>query len=581
VRTADGLWHVVQDLTDAPAGSGYALLNRSVTARVATDVLRRTPVASLARFPALLRASLAAMSPEASPRTVLFSGGIDHPSYIEHSYLAVQLGVHLVEGADLVVRQGRVWLRTLDGLEPVDVVYRRLEDERSDPLEVGALGSVGVPGLMAASRSGGVALANAHGSGVIEDRDLAPLWPAAARHLTGTDLRLPQLDGARPPFATTPVYANGEIAAGEVVLRLAATHDGVHASVMPGGSARVLAPGDDPMLPTAASAKDAWVLGRTLSPVVVAPLPQVDFGRSVPTRAADALYWTNRCAERAEAMARTVRVIASRLEQDPGLAGLDGGRWTDRMCHVARSIRRMALDHSVGSDIEQMQQELRHTGDAIAAEIGSLLTEATTVREYFSVTTGRVLERLARLRSSLQHGAAGVDDLDALLADFAAFAGLWNESTVRGPAWRLGDTGRRIERVLVVLDLVEAGLGGGSADVTVDAMVIEVLLAANESLVAYRRRYRSDVEPEAALSLLVSDVANPRSLAASIERLATHAEDADWSTGRDLTAAAADALSLDLVDLVPTVRTIIGDLARAVVARWFAAPVNPRPVVRL
>ena len=183
MRTADGVWRVVQDFADAPPGIGYASLDRSVMSRTSAELLASSGIASLARFPGQLRRALAASSPVPSPRTVLFSGGIDHPSYIDHSYLAAQLGVHLVEGADLVVRQGRLWLRTLDGLEPIDVVYRRLEDPDIDPLEAGAIrmpGAVGIPGLLLAARNGGVTLANAHGAGVVEDTALSPLWPAVA-----------------------------------------------------------------------------------------------------------------------------------------------------------------------------------------------------------------------------------------------------------------------------------------------------------------------------------------------------------------------------------------------------------------
>ena len=584
VRDASGAWCVVQDLTDAPPGIGYALLDRAVMSRAAADVMTRGGIASLARFPALLRRALAATSAEPSPRTVLFSGGIDHPSYIDHSYLAVQLGVHLVEGADLVVRQRRVWLRTLDGLEPVDVIHRRLEDAGIDPLEVGALGAVGVPGLLLAARNGGVALANAHGSGVIEDPELARWWPAAVRHLTGTDLRIGPLAGS-PELATTPSFTDGSVVAGRAVLRLFACHDGVQASVLPGGTGRVLAPGDDPTLPTAAAAKDVWVVGSALTPPVVAPLPQVDFARSVPTRAADALFWTNRAAERAEAMARTVRVINARIEEDPGIVALDGGRWCARVARVAAGIRRASLSPAVlpapgAVDLDDLRAELAVTVAALTSEVGSLLTEATTVREYLSVTTGRVLERMARLRSTLQQDAAGVDALDALLADFAAFAGLWNESTVRGPAWRLGDAGRRIERALVVLDLVEAGFTEDDGDPAVDGLVIEILLAADESLVAYRRRHRSDVEPSAALALLTRDPSNPRSLAACLERLAQHAGEADWEDGVRLARAAQYALGLPVPELVPTIRGHVLDARRALVERWFAAPVNPIPVVR-
>jgi uncharacterized circularly permuted ATP-grasp superfamily protein/uncharacterized alpha-E superfamily protein len=607
VRDADGGWRVVQDFADAPPGVGYALLDRSVMSRTSAELLASAGIASLARFPGQLRRALAASSPVPSPRTVLFSGGIDHPSYIDHSYLAVQLGVHLVEGPDLVVRGGRLWLRTLDGLEPIDVVYRRLEDPDIDPLEAGAIrtrSALGIPGLLLAARAGGITLANAHGSGVVEDRLLSHLWPAAGRHLSGVELRLPQLDGDRPQLATTPLFDGSRIRAGEVVVRMFAIHDGRTASVMPGGSGRVLAPGDHPALPTACVAKDVWVVGTTLTPFIAAALPQVDFARSVPTRAADALFWTNRACERAEAMARTIGAISSRMEQDPGLVSLDGGGWSIRTQRMTRAIRRAggpAIDDSaaggltgelahglVGELAHGLVGELAHglvgelalTADAIATEIGVLLTEATTVREYLPVTAGRVLERLSNTRAVLQRRAAAVDDLDALLADFAALAGLWNESTVRGPAWRLGDAGRRIERSLVVLDLVESGFSTSpDRDDPVEAAVLEVILAANDSLVAYRRRHRSDVEPDAAFALLMCDDTNPRSVAASIERLGQHAAEAEWPEGIAIAAAARLALSLPRAELMVSVRGLIVDAGNKLVERWFATPVSPIVVV--
>jgi uncharacterized circularly permuted ATP-grasp superfamily protein/uncharacterized alpha-E superfamily protein len=584
-RLADGSWRVVQDFTDAPPGLGYALLDRSVMSRVASDVLGDGGVASLARFPGLLRQALASTSPITSPRTVLFTGGIDHPSYIDHSYLAVQLGVHLVEGADLVVRQRRLWLRTLDGEEPVDVVYRRLEDPGLDPLEVGASGSVGVPGLLLAARSGGVALANAHGAGVIEEPGLARWWERAHLQLTGSDLRLLLIDDPGAELAVSPVHTEMGVAPGSVVLRMFAVHDGRSAAVLPGGSGRVLAPGDDPANPTACAVKDVWVIGRTLAPVVAMPLPQVDFGGSVPTRAAAALYWMNRSAERAESMARIIRVISSRLEQDPGVAGLGGGRWVERMQNVARSARRWVGGQSDLPGIDALYDELARTGDAVAFEIGALLTEATTVREYLSVTTGRVLERLARGRSSLQRHVAAVDDLDAILTDLAALVGLWNESTVRGPAWRLGDLARRLERASVVLDLVQTAYDApsefaGSDEQQVDALAIEVLLASNESLVAYRRRHRSDVEFGAAAALLLRDATNPRSLAACLDTIESHTNDAGWADGARLAAQAKGALHLEAPDLIAAVRPLLEQIGTGAVARWFASPVNPVVVHR-
>ncbi|MAT07160.1 MAG: hypothetical protein CL424_19180 [Acidimicrobiaceae bacterium] len=594
VLDASGMWWHVRDLVDAPPGLGYALLDRSVMSRVLPDLTGRADVVSLARFPTRLLRALSATSDEDSPRTVVFSAGIDHPSYVDHSYLAVQLGVNLVEGADLVVRQRKVWLRTLDGLEPVDVLYRRVEDQRLDPLALAAEGSVGVPGLLLAQRAGGVALANAHGAGVLEDPTVRPFVRAAIDRLAPMTQTLPEFDGSADSFSTVPL-APGTIAPdverAASVVRLFAVHDGERVHVLPGGTGRVLAPGDDPAEPTACVAKDVWVLGWSPPPVVAPPrLPQVDFGRSVPTRAADALYWTNRAAERAEAMARTMRVVSARIEQDPGLASMSGGAWCERMGAMIDRVMRHPAPDSI-SDASALADRLSDVGDGVAAEIGVLLTEATTVREFLSVTTGRVLSHLAELRSSLQRRVTVVDDLDAVLADFAALAGLWQESTVRGPAWRIGDTGRRLERCLVVLDLLDGALGTGAdrpdrADVDradfdrpeVVAPVLEALLAANDSLVAYRRRHRSEVDPELAVRLLVGDASNPRSLAASIERLAAHVDDGEGALGDDFLERARACLTWPVDRLVPELRALVDEAGTGMVGRWFSTPVDPIPM---
>lgn len=591
-RDTEGTWWVIQDLTDAPSGIGYALLDRSVQARVVPEILASTDVASLARFPNTLRRALAAASPVESPRIVVFSGGLDHPSYVDHSYLAVQLGVNLVEGADLVVRQGRVWLRTLDGLEPIDVLYRRLGDRWLDPLSVGSTGSVGVPALLHAARQGGVTLANAHGAGLIEEPDLRAVLPAAIEHLAAPEQALPMLTDRRRPLATWPL-APGSVAPDltetAVVVRLLVAHDGGDAHVLPGGIGRVLFPGDDPAVPTACTAKDVWVLGDTTAPVIGPRLPQVDFGRSVPTRAADALYWMNRSAERAEAMARTMRAVTARIESDHGLLGLDGGAWTTRMRQVlAAAARRTSIDAIANPTRDIVREDLSQVGGQVAREIGALLTEATTVREFMSVTTGRVLAHLAVLRATLQERLTMVDDLDAVLADFAALAGMWQESTVRGPAWRIGDAGRRLERCLVVLDLVDAvrrDWNGGDGDAAavspeVEATAIEVLLTANDSLVAYRRRHRSDVDRELAFALLLRDPSNPRSLAASVERLGQHARAGETDLDPAFASRAQEALRLPIDELVPTMRALIDEAGRRLVARWFSTPVNPVAIRR-
>ncbi len=572
---ADGMWRHVRDLVDAPPGLGYALLDRSVMSRVIPDLGAQSDVVSLDRFPGRLRDALVAIGTVDSPRTAVFTGGIDHPSYVEHSYLATQLGVNLVQGADLVVRQRRVWLRTLDGLEPVDVLYRRIGDRLLDPLATAAIGSIGVPGLLVAQRAGGVALANAHGVGVLEDPAVAPLLPAAIDRLAPISQVLPPIDPSSSALLPVPL-ASGRDAPG-VTIRLFGVHDGDRVHVLPGGTGRVLAPGDGPALPTAATAKDVWVLGWTQAPTVARPpVPQVDFGRATPTRAADSLYWTNRAAERAEAMARTMRVIEARTDRDPGLSYLGGGAWALRMQAMATMIRRVRADHDAGTP-DLLVAELNQLDDAIAAELGIVLSEATTVREFFSVTTGRVLAHLAEMRTRLGDADATVEDLDAVLGDLAALAGLWQESTMRGLAWEIADAGRRLERCLVVLDLLEAALPFGRVAAEVDASTVEVLLAANDSLVAYRRRHRSDVDPELALRLLVGDRANPRSIAASLDRLEVYAG-SEGVLDADALNRARRALDGPVEEMIPAVRAAVDDAGDRIVARWFSAPVNPIPM---
>jgi uncharacterized alpha-E superfamily protein len=235
---------------------------------------------------------------------------------------------------------------------------------------------------------------------------------------------------------------------------------------------------------------------------------------------------------------------------------------------------------------ERLELELRSAQRCAAAQIGALAQEATTVREFLSTTTGRVLGRLTRLRVDLVSSVAAPDDLDVVLVDLAALAGLSMESTVRGPAWRFLDLGRRLERSLAVLGSVQAAVGP-AVDPLAFQPLAECLLSVNESLVAYRRRYRSDVEIGAVLDLVVHDDANPRSLAFQLDRLREHVASLGWREGADLVQEASlgsltevgDAVSggrrLGVDALVLATRGPLLALGDAVVQRWFADPVNP------
>ena len=380
-----------------------------------------------------------------------------------------------------------------------------------------------------------------------------------------------------------PVMGDRGPTSAGVVLRMFAVVDNDSVTVLPGGSGRVLAPGDDPSLPTACLAKDVWVVGATDPPATSWRLPQVDLASSVPTRAADALHWMNRYAERAEVAARAMRTIDAAFDQDVALLTDDGAARVTSAERILTAVLRSEESGSrAGDPASVIEAAMTTAGAGLVGTIGVMLTEATTVREYLSTTTGRVLEHLARLRGRFDLGAPDVDDLDAALADFAAIAGLWNEGTVRGPAWRLGDLGRRLERVAVVLDLVEVGLDapeGTAVDAgSPGAWTIEVVLASLESLVAYRRRYRSDVEADRAADLLIRDGTNPRSARAALETVVAHSRAAGWDDGERLAGEALGLLDLPTASCVAAVRPLVEEMSTGIVRRWFSAPVNPMPM---
>ena len=194
-RSADGQWWALSDRTQAPSGAGYALENRIVLSRVLPDEFREGHVERLAGFFQIMRNSLRSLATRAAgqPNVVLLTPGPHNETYFEHVYLAKYLGFPLVEGGDLTVRDRRVFLKTLEGLQPVDVILRRTDDAFCDTLELRADSFLGVPGLVEAARAGNVALANALGSGVVETPALAAFLPGLARRLLGEELKLPSV----------------------------------------------------------------------------------------------------------------------------------------------------------------------------------------------------------------------------------------------------------------------------------------------------------------------------------------------------------------------------------------------------
>jgi uncharacterized circularly permuted ATP-grasp superfamily protein/uncharacterized alpha-E superfamily protein len=375
-RGPQGRWCVVAQRTQAPSGLGYVLHNRLVVSRQFPQAYRSLRVQHLAssyrRLLDTLEAHAAEIAGGSTPRVVLLTPGRYSETWFEQVYLARYLGVPLVEGSDLTVRGARLYLKTVEGLEPVHGIMRRLDDDFCDPAELRPDSALGVPGLVQAVRAGSVAMANALGSGFLESPALQGFLPGIARQLLGEELTMPslstwwcgeeaawrdvraQLDDklirstfpqggrtsqvhvldeaavdadpdawtvqGRMHFSHAPIWSHGSAQTRPCMVRVYAIADGAGRwHVMPGGMTRV-APREEASMSMqrGGSSLDTWVLTEgdvdTFS-MLPTRLQVDDIAKArapVSSRTGENLFWLGRYTERTEQL---VRLARSTLQQ--------------------------------------------------------------------------------------------------------------------------------------------------------------------------------------------------------------------------------------------------------------------------
>ncbi|HUA65502.1 MAG TPA: circularly permuted type 2 ATP-grasp protein [Alphaproteobacteria bacterium] len=375
-RSPDGRWWVVSDRTQIPTGAGYALANRLVTSRIFPESFRENNVQRLAGFFRDVQDSLEQISHRRdTPRIVMLTPGPHNETYFEQTYLARYLGYMLVEGQDLTVRDNFVFLKTLNGLERVDVILRRVDDNFCDPLELRNDSMLGVPGLIEAVRAGNVVVANAPGSGLVQSGAFMAFLPGLCAHILGEELKLPSVatwwcgqESARKfvlehldTLTVKPAFEAGQlnlapeelkkriefdpdlfVAQEHVELSNAPSLDGKLLprpfvlrvflvarpgggySVMPGGLARV---SPDPggkfiSMQHGGGSKDAWVISdMPVEETTLLHKAGVTFelrrtGNNLPSRLADNFFWLGRYSERADATARLLRTALRRFNPE-------------------------------------------------------------------------------------------------------------------------------------------------------------------------------------------------------------------------------------------------------------------------
>jgi uncharacterized circularly permuted ATP-grasp superfamily protein len=189
VRAGQGEFYVLEDNLRVPSGVSYMLEDRKMMMRLFPEVFNALPIAPIEHYPDLLLETLRASAPVGvdEPNVVVLTPGMYNSAYFEHAFLAQQMGVELVEGKDMFVDDGLVYMRTTQGPQRVDVIYRRIDDDYLDPLVFRADSSLGVPGLMSVYRAGRISIANAVGTGIADDKSTYPFIPEVIKFYLGED----------------------------------------------------------------------------------------------------------------------------------------------------------------------------------------------------------------------------------------------------------------------------------------------------------------------------------------------------------------------------------------------------------
>lgn len=574
-RGPDGNWWVLSDRTEAPSGAGFALENRVATTRAFSNLYAETHVHRLAGFFGAFRDTLQARKLHPDDRIAVLSPGIANETYFEHAYIARYLGFMLLEGEDLTVIGGRVMVRTVAGLKPVGVLWRRLDAAFADPLELNQSSQIGTPGIVEALRTGSVAIVNALGSGIVETRAFLAFMPAICRHLLGEEQKLPSIatwwcgqtseraqvaaniermvigpaNATRPFFddngqsvlgaslaekdkasisdwleaesgklvgqeavtlSTTPAWVRGRLTPRPMSLRVfaARTRDGWQ--IMPGGFARI-GSGDDVAaiaMQAGGTAADVWIVSdRPVERTTLLPAEE-SFTRnmpgSLPSRAADNLFWLGRYIERSEGALRILRAWHGRFAEtaDPSLPLLQD-----------------VTDYLAALDIDTRQA----VPDSLLANISSALFSAGNIRDRFSPDGWLALNDLSqtarKFHATVQSGDDATRAMTVLLRKLAGFAGLVHENMYRFTGWRFLSIGRYIERGLHMTRLLGHMSGPDAPDGAYD-----MLLEIGDSVMTHRRRYNVNTAALTVTDLLALDPLNPRSVLYQLNEIKNEVE---------------------------------------------------------
>jgi uncharacterized circularly permuted ATP-grasp superfamily protein len=599
-RDADGHWRVIADRAQAPSGIGYAMENRRVISRVMPELYREAGLHRMEPYFWALRSALiqSAQGDLADPRVVVLSPGSQSETAYDQAFVASALGFPLVEGSDLVVRDGWVYLRAAGRLERVDVILRRVDAAWSDPLELRGDSQLGVAGLVEAVRRGRVRVVNGLGAGVLENPGLLPYLPAACEALLGEPLRLDsvptwwcgepvglehvldrlddlvvtEIDGragdladlsqddvrarvlAAPyryvgqeplPLSQSPTWWRGGTRPVPVTLRTFTLRYGSAYRPLVGGMASGWL---DATTPTS---KDVWVLKASAGDAdqgLSGVLPMTT-SRSVPMtvpRVLEDMFWFGRYAERVEDLLRLVLASHTLAEDFVTRPRSTGGASLAVLMSAVHRMSGPSPDPSgaLDADFRSLLLDGGRLG-GVAFGLDGLRDVLRGVRDQLSPDTWRAFGATDRALEALEdnpHSHQVAESAGRMLTGILSLQGV-TASMIRDPGWHAIGLGRSIERALQVCHLL-AATTIERRGIDVDREVLNAVLVSTESAVTHRRRYRGYVRPAGVIELLLMDAENPRSIAFSLATAREHLAGLPGSTG----SSRPERLLADLLD---------------------------------
>jgi len=577
-RSPTGQWWVLNDRTQAPSGAGFALENRVATSRMYSDFFQSTNICRLAGFFRTFKDHLYSMRGPDSTHPAILSPGSHTDTYFEHAYTARYLGLLLLQGEDIVVERGRPMVRTISGLKPVDVLWRRIDSGFADPLELDERSQIGIPGLVGALRQQGATMINSIGSGVVETRALMAFMPSICEALTGESLRLPNIAtwwcgqeaerkyvwdnldemmissalSTRLPFDPEDTTAIGGKLRSSAFSTVQELFDN-RAKYLVGQQAVTLSTSpayvDGKLQPRPMTLR--VFLSRSENGWVAMPGGYARIGRSDDVTALS-MHAGGTCADVWIMSDKPVAIETMiSVSEDPQFADNESelpsrtaenlywlGRYVERAEFSTRLTRAfdIRVAESSATDpplIDHLAGYLRFLGidpeqsvpTAIAEALQSAARCARRLRDQLSPDGLVAVSNVEAIVNNSGSDAGRAAHMGKILRQTIAFSGLVQENMYRSTGWQFLSAGRAVERAMSTCSLVAS-----LVDPSAPPGAMEAALDCADSKRTHQRRFGFGMSCETVTALLCLDRRNPRSVLYQLDELKSHLEMLPGST---------------------------------------------------